>query len=76
MCRSLFTADVPQAFRIFISDFNLDKYLKSIGNQLGNIGDSLPSLAADKLLEKLGVSMYMLQTKCKSSNTTKLKNGR
>ncbi|XP_053398719.1 uncharacterized protein LOC128556879 [Mercenaria mercenaria] len=49
-----------------LSDFKLDQYLKSIGNQFENFGDSLPGIVADKLLEELGVSMYMLQDQCKS----------
>ncbi|XP_060582668.1 uncharacterized protein LOC132739036 [Ruditapes philippinarum] len=53
-----------------LSDFDLDKYLEGIGQQLEHIGDNLPAIVADKLLEKLGVSMYMLQNNCKTSAVT------
>jgi hypothetical protein len=57
-------------------DFDLDKYLEGIGQQLEHIGDNLPAIVADKLLEKLGVSMYMLQNNCKTSavSANKLEN--
>ncbi|XP_053390116.1 uncharacterized protein LOC128553035, partial [Mercenaria mercenaria] len=57
-----------------LSDFSLEEYLESIGSQIGNIGDDLPDIIADKLLEQLGVAMYMNRTQCQSSADNKLIN--
>ncbi|XP_053398211.1 uncharacterized protein LOC128556642 [Mercenaria mercenaria] len=57
-----------------LSDFNLDQYLERIGSQIENIGDNLSEVAADKLLETLGVSMFMFQTQCKTSGGNTLRN--
>lgn len=58
-------------------DFHLETYLEGIGQQLENIGDNLPAIVVDKLLERLGVSMYLLQNKCARTAVAinKLRNG-
>ncbi|XP_060596418.1 uncharacterized protein LOC132750445 [Ruditapes philippinarum] len=47
-----------------LSDFKMDQYLDSIGVRLGDIENTLSGIVADKLLETLGVSMYILEEQC------------
>ena len=52
---------------MFVSEFDLDSYLDEIGSNIHEYGATLPSVVANKVLEKLGILKYLSGQNCSST---------